>query len=229
MLLIVNTEKILSLIGTGILVVAFGIEAAIIGYVVTSVIGDLTDTYLGEGWGDIINGTLGFLALGLGAFRGRLMPEESIRSHRGGSGPEGFGETKGEYSGRSYSPERAGGPIEDLNWRDAEITQGGINDVKTHVSRFGEVPENAEMIDRLERIERGEIEPTDYDKRFYTHEVREYQRYRNLGIEDGVDPGYDVWNDTHSATLEDYKISDYNGNQHNLYTPEIANRHGVNR
>ena len=68
-LTIIDTEQILSLIGTGILIAAFGIEAAIIGYVVTSVIGDAADKYLGEGWGDIINGTLGFLALGLGGLR----------------------------------------------------------------------------------------------------------------------------------------------------------------
>ena len=80
---IINTEKILSLIGTGILVVAFGIEAAVIGYVVTSVIGDLADTYLGEGWGDIINGTLGFLALGLGGLRQSSLKNalrESVRA-----------------------------------------------------------------------------------------------------------------------------------------------------
>ena len=70
-LTIIDTEQILSLIGTGILIAAFGIEAAIIGYVVTGVIGNAADKYLGEGWGDIINGTLGFLALGLGAVASR--------------------------------------------------------------------------------------------------------------------------------------------------------------
>ena len=70
-LTIIDTEQIFSLIGAGILIAAFGIEAAIIGYVVTSVIGEAADKYLGEGWGDIINGTLGFLALGLGAVASR--------------------------------------------------------------------------------------------------------------------------------------------------------------
>ena len=92
-LLIVNTEKILSLIGTGILVIAFGIEAAIIGYVVTSVIGDLADTYLGEGWGDIINGTLGFLALGLGVINSR-------RSARPGNVRAGETPRTGGYGSR---------------------------------------------------------------------------------------------------------------------------------
>ena len=79
-LTIIDTEQILSLIGAGILIAAFGIEAAIIGYVVTSIIGDAADKYLGEGWGDIINGTLGFLALGLGAVASRrgAVPEDVI-------------------------------------------------------------------------------------------------------------------------------------------------------
>lgn len=87
-LTIIDTEQILSLIGTGILIAAFGIEAAIIGYVVTSVIGDAADKYLGEGWGDIINGTLGFLAVGLGAvfmrraaLRGRAAEQSAIREN----------------------------------------------------------------------------------------------------------------------------------------------------
>lgn len=46
------------------------------GYIVGGVsisegIDYLTDTFLGEGWGDIINGTLGFLAVGLGAVASR--------------------------------------------------------------------------------------------------------------------------------------------------------------
>ena len=73
------------------------------------------------------------------------------------------------------------------------------------------------MLERLEAIERGELEITDYDKRFYTHEIREYERYKNLGIEDGVDPGYDVWNDVHTATLEDYKINEI---EQPLYHPD---------
>jgi hypothetical protein len=73
----------------------------------------------------------------------------------------------------------------------------------------------------LDRIAKGELEPTDYDRRYYTHEMQELQRYRNLGVEDGVDPGYDVWNDAHTATLEDFRISerDASGNS-TLYHPD---------
>jgi len=72
------------------------------------------------------------------------------------------------------------------------------------------------MIDRLEKILGGEFEATDIDRRFYTHEVRELERYRALGVPDGVEDKK-VWNDAHTATLEDYKI---NVKTQPLYTPE---------
>lgn len=59
--------------------------------------------------------------------------------------------------------------------------------VKAHLARFESVEANRKMINRLEKIKDGEIKPTDWDKRFYTHEIREYRRYKNLGIEDGVE------------------------------------------
>jgi hypothetical protein len=75
------------------------------------------------------------------------------------------------------------------------------------------------MIDRLEKILKGELQATDTDKRFYTHEIRELERYRNLGVKDGNIPeNYDeVWNNTNTATLEDYKI---NEKSQPMYTPE---------
>ncbi|HBO6865386.1 TPA: pyocin killing protein [Pseudomonas aeruginosa] len=132
-----------------------------------------------------------------------------------------YGETnaRGKYSGRDYNTEKAGGPILDLDWRTAKIDRAGVDKVKLHTGRFGESPENKVMIDRLERILKGELQITDTDKRFYTHEIRELERYRNLGIKDREIPeNYDeVWNNTHSATLEDYKIDE---RTQPLYTPE---------
>jgi len=76
------------------------------------------------------------------------------------------------------------------------------------------------MIKRLEKIVDGEIPATDFDKRFYTHEIREYRRYKNLGVKNGIDD-YDTWNNTHSATLDDYKIFELDSNRNNiLYHPD---------
>ena len=116
--------------------------------------------------------------------------------------------TRGHYSGRPYDPEKAGGPTLDLDWTNATVTQAGIDLVRLHTSRF-KSDANIIMINRLEKILRGDLLITDVDKRFYTHELRELERFRALGIPDGFlsDDGKD-WNNTHTATLEDYKLAD---------------------
>ncbi|MBC3951332.1 S-type pyocin domain-containing protein [Pseudomonas folii] len=114
--------------------------------------------------------------------------------------------TKGKYSGRMYNPDKAGGPIQKLDWTTASVTQEGIELVKLHTGRFDPSDGNNIMIDRLEKILRGEISISDIDKRFYTHEIRELERYRALGLRDSEEGS--VWNDTHTATLEDYGIDE---------------------
>ncbi|WP_223545983.1 S-type pyocin domain-containing protein [Pseudomonas sp. A-B-19] len=126
--------------------------------------------------------------------------------------------TRGKYSGRLFNPAKAGGPILDLDWTSATVTQAGIDLIKLHTGRFRSSDANAIMIDRLKKILLGELVITDVDKRFYTHEIRELERFRALGVADGVnsDDGV-VWNNTHAATLEDYKVKDA---FELLYTPD---------
>ncbi|MGA3800056.1 S-type pyocin domain-containing protein [Pseudomonas fluorescens] len=126
--------------------------------------------------------------------------------------------TRGKYSGRLFNPAKAGGPILDLDWTSATVTQAGIDLIKLHTGRFRSSDANAIMIDRLKKILLGELVSTDVDKRFYTHEIRELERFRALGVADGVnsDDGV-VWNNTHAATLEDYKVKDA---FELLYTPD---------
>jgi hypothetical protein len=127
--------------------------------------------------------------------------------------------TRGKYSGRFFNPAKAGGPILDLDWTNATVTQAGIDLVKLHTGRFSPSDANAIMIDRLEKILLGKLVVTEVDKRFYTHEIRELERFRALGVVDGVDPNDDgvIWNNTHAATLEDYKVKDA---FELLYTPD---------
>lgn len=117
------------------------------------------------------------------------------------------GTTRGKYSGRMYDPKRSGGPIEELDWRDAMITADGVALVKLHTGRFGPSAENDIMISRLDDILSGLRVPHDTDRRFYTHELRELQRYRNLGSSDHFNDT-DLWNHAHTATLEDYQLPD---------------------
>lgn len=127
--------------------------------------------------------------------------------------------TRGKYSGRLYNPAKAGGPILDLDWTSATVTQAGIDLVKLHTGRFEPSDANVIMVDRLEKILQGKLVVTDVDKRFYTHEIRELERFRALGVADGVRPNDEgaTWNHTHAATLEDYKLKD---THELLYTPE---------
>lgn len=126
---------------------------------------------------------------------------------------------EGKHSGRDFNPEQTGGEILDNNWEPAIASQEGIYTVKLHTSKFPQSDANDAMIDRLERVLRGELEMTDTDKRFYTHEIREFERFKALGFGDTEmpDPDSPVWNNVHTATLEDYKLND---DPSLLYTPE---------
>ncbi|EEY6623340.1 colicin [Escherichia coli] len=129
---------------------------------------------------------------------------------------EHFG-ARGAVSGRPFNPDLAGGPIENLTTDGVTINREGIAIVEKHIARFGHDPVNEVMINRLKDIEKGKIPPEQVDLNFYTHECREYQRYCNLGWETGQpdgDAGYALWNHTHTATLEEYKLK---GELNDLY------------
>jgi hypothetical protein len=79
------------------------------------------------------------------------------------------------------------------------------------------------MVDRLRTIAAGEMEPTDCDRRFYSHELREFVRYRKLGFPCGQpadpDAAYELWNNAHTAALEDYHVNELISA---LYHPDVA-------
>lgn len=136
---------------------------------------------------------------------------------------EGIFGARGPISGRPFEPENAGGPIRDLNTDRVKVTDRGIDVVRKHVDRFGQDDANDFMIDRLGKISRGEIPAEQVDLNFYTHELREFVRYRKLGWESGVpkspNEAYRLWNNTHTATLEDYRLNE-KMTLHPLYHPD---------
>lgn len=111
-----------------------------------------------------------------------------------------------------FDPENAGGPIRELSTDGVRITHQGIDVVERHLSRFDADPSNTGMVQRLRDVADGRLEPTDWDRNFYTHELREFVRYRRLGWPDGApedpDAAHTLWENTHTATLEDYGLSD---------------------
>lgn len=133
---------------------------------------------------------------------------------------EHFG-ARGSISGRPFDPDKAGGPIESLTTDGVKITHEGIAIVEKHTSRFVDDPGNEFMINRLKKIADGEIPHEQVDLNYYTHECREYQRYCNLGWETGAPAdnieAHELWNNAHTATLEDYKLK---GEVEDLYHPD---------
>lgn len=118
----------------------------------------------------------------------------------------------GQYSGRAFDESKIGLPIEKLNIADVQITSNGINEVVKHLRRFtfdGELDQPEQiMIDRLVGIVQGEIEQTKQDLHFYAHELREFARYKALGFEFGKGNDYELWNNLHTATLEEYQLKE---------------------
>ena len=135
-------------------------------------------------------------------------------------GPAG---ARGPSSGREFEPELAGGPIRRLSTERVKITNRGIEKVEKHIARFGSDLPNALMIERLREISRGQRQSTPYDLNFYTHELREFVRYRRLGWDTGQpdDPeaANDLWNHAHTASLEDYNLPATGAIYHPLVEP----------
>ena len=52
------------------------------------------------------------------------------------SNPYGETNAKGQYSGRAYDTEKAGGPILNVDCTTAKIDRAGLDKVKLHTGRF---------------------------------------------------------------------------------------------
>ena len=120
---------------------------------------------------------------------------------------------KGAKSGRPFNPSKAGGKILNLSYQNVKITDKGVALVEAHVRRFNPVGEaELRMVERLRSIATQTLVAESVDLRFYTHELREYLRYKKLGYPTGQpadpDEAYERWNNAHTATLEDYKLKE---------------------
>lgn len=120
---------------------------------------------------------------------------------------------RGATSGRPFDPSKAGGRICKLSYQNVKITQKGADLVEAHVRRFNPVGEaELKMVERLRRIAVGTVIAELVDLRFYTHELRESLRYKKLGYTtgqpDNPDEAYELWNNVHTATLEDYGLKE---------------------
>jgi hypothetical protein len=128
----------------------------------------------------------------------------------------------GPVSRREFDLAAAGGPIHRLRADRIKLTHRGIDVVERHVARFGEDPLNRAMLQRLRDIAAEQLTPSEADLNFYSHELREFVRYRRLGWpagqSSGIDDAYRLWNNAHTAALEDYRLTEGPGV---LYHPSI--------
>ncbi|MEG4057789.1 MULTISPECIES: hypothetical protein [unclassified Microcoleus] len=120
---------------------------------------------------------------------------------------------KGATSGRPFNPSKAGGKILNLSYQNVKITDKGVGLVEAHVRKFNPVGEaELRMVGRLRGITAQTLVAEPVDLRFYTHELREYLRYKKLGYSTGQpadpDEAYQLGNNAHTPTLEDYKLKE---------------------
>jgi len=93
---------------------------------------------------------------------------------------------KGLFSGRNFDPSQAGGIILQLSYQNVKITDRGVDIVEIHIRRFNPVGDaELKMVERLRCIAQGTSKAESVDLRFYTHELREYLRYKKLGYSIG--------------------------------------------
>lgn len=126
--------------------------------------------------------------------------------------PEYFG-SHAKYGSREYDPDQIGIPIEKRSIKSVKINAEGVQRVEAHLARFkGEDPAVDEMRRRLHEIAAGRLKATKYDKQFYAHELREFERYEALGWKHGepedIEGAYNLWNNAHTATLKEYNVMD---------------------
>jgi uncharacterized protein len=123
-----------------------------------------------------------------------------------------FGTHKGQSSDRPFHPDRACLPISPklLSSDKIKITKIGLDKVKRHINSFEPDPQNQKQIQRFDDILSEKIEPTKRDLDTFVHELRESFRYKRIGYQNGDNPNldYEIWNDNHTSTLEDYNLSD---------------------
>lgn len=120
---------------------------------------------------------------------------------------------RGATSGRPFDPSKAGGRILKLSYQNVKVTRKGADLVEAHVRRFNPIGKaELKMVERLRRIATGTLAAESVDLRFYTHELREYLRYKKLGYPTrqpgDPDEAYELWNNAHTATLEDYGLKE---------------------
>lgn len=121
---------------------------------------------------------------------------------------------------RHFDQYDAGVLIVGLNWSNPTKVLSRIDNVTTHLAQYTEpeaIANKSFMLNRLNQIKNGQLQPTDFDKRFYTHELDEFARFQNKGIPNGtLDEAF--YQNAHTASSESYSI---NETVLKIYPPDV--------
>lgn len=101
---------------------------------------------------------------------------------------------------------QGGAGLGKLNGRQVAVSEKGLQRVETHLSQFGDVPENNLMLERLRTAMANGDKVTGADAIFYTHELSEYTMMAR-----GLD-----YPSAHQAALSKYQVSPFS-----VYHPEV--------
>ena len=93
-----------------------------------------------------------------------------------------------------------------INGKSINVTEKVLNLVKNHVAKFGDIPENVAMINRIESALKNGKPITGADASFYMHEAAEATM-----MQKGI--SYEL---SHEAVLQKYNVSPYS-----VYHPEV--------
>jgi hypothetical protein len=89
------------------------------------------------------------------------------------------------------------------------LEQDSVKAAETKIERKGSAADLI-MLARLDAILECKLAMTDTDRRYYAHAIRMMERFRAMGLADDYVPKSNpsLWNNVHSATLEDFKLGD---------------------
>ena len=137
----------------------------------------------------------------------------------------GTNNTGNGLDGDGYRIEAEGFTANTKNIEDVEITADGIEVVKQHLrqeyftsgTKSGEWDHNEMMIQRLEQIARGDLEPTLQDKNFFAHEYGESSLMRQF-MDEGMSID-DAYAKAHAIISKQYGVTGMN-ERSTFYTQE---------
>ncbi len=122
--------------------------------------------------------------------------------------------TTGAYSSKINS---GGNGLGKLAGKELNVSQKGLDIVKNHIGQFDAVPENIEMIKRLETALKNGEKISGADASFYMHEVAESTMMKELTKKMSFEEAYDI---AHPSALQKYEVSPFS-----VYHPEVIGKY----